>query len=378
MSSANTALEIESNEATPAVDKPAVLPPAAVLRGSARGLEIVIDGKATLDAIAGAVSTRLAEAPAFFKGSDVRIRVEDGPLPVGSLARLDELAGQFDLRIVEVGAAQPVRTKAPTAAASEGNNAIPVPSLAAGTAPNDFDDVPTESRGLALGEFDDTPTKVGVAPPAPNAIVMATAEALAPALSHKRFEAALASARVGLSWVAPPPGAPAQPSLPLIELPARPASGKPAPELPRAEPPTADQLELALRALEPEIEVIPATRIVIGPVRSGVILDHVGHLIVFGDVNPGAEVRAAGNIVVLGRLRGTAHAGIGTDVGFILALRLQPQQLRIGRLVARASDSDTPDQFPEIAHVAPVREGAPAIVVERYQGRLPNGLAASL
>ena len=103
------------------------------------------------------------------------------------------------------------------------------------------------------------------------------------------------------------------------------------------------------------------------------ILDHVGHVVVFGDVNPGAEVRATGNIVVLGRLRGTAHAGIGAPMGFILALRLEPQQLRIGRQVARAGDSDTPDHDAEIAYAT-----GEQIVVEHYQGRLPKNLAASL
>jgi septum formation inhibitor MinC len=366
MSSANTALEIESGDVKLAVEKPA-----AILRGSARGLEVVVDGKAALAAIADAVTARLAEAPAFFKGSDVRIRVEDGPLPTGSLARLDEIATQFELRIVEVGAlakAEPPRRARPPTT----DNAIPIPNLAVGSAPNDFDDEPP-TTSQAVAEFDDAaPTRVGVAPPTPNAVVMATAEALGHAFGRVDLEAAFASARAGLSWVAPPPGAPAQPLLPMIELPAKRIVDDTPVEPPQiTPPPAADQLELALA------DQVPQTRIVVGPVRSGVILDHVGHVIVFGDVNPGAEVRAAGNIVVLGRLRGTAHAGIGAEAGFILALRLQPQQLRIGRLVARASDSDTPDQFPEIAHVAPTREGT-AIVVERYQGRLPNGLAASL
>ncbi len=114
------------------------------------------------------------------------------------------------------------------------------------------------------------------------------------------------------------------------------------------------------------------TRLFVGPVRSGVILDHRGHLIVFGDVNPGAEVRAEGNIIVLGRLRGTAHAGIGATAGFIVALRLEPQQLRICRTVARASDGETAT-VPEIAYLTD-----DSIVVERYQGRLPRGLADTL
>jgi septum site-determining protein MinC len=128
-------------------------------------------------------------------------------------------------------------------------------------------------------------------------------------------------------------------------------------------------------AASPEIELATdsETRIVIGPIRSGVILEHSGHLFIFGDVNPGAEVRATGNIVVLGRLRGTAHAGISADVAFVLALRLQPQQLRIGRMVARAADSDLPSADAEIAYGTSDR-----IVVERYAGRLPRNLATSI
>ena len=136
----------------------------------------------------------------------------------------------------------------------------------------------------------------------------------------------------------------------------------------------------------------PGPRLVVGPVRSGMIVDHAGHLIVLGDVNPGAEVRAEGSIIVLGRLRGVAHAAIersgsagprsdaerrgesiGRDRGFIVAMSLQPQQLRIGRMVARAGDADRPSGAAEIAYVS-----GETIVVERFMGRLPSGLAASM
>jgi septum site-determining protein MinC len=121
-------------------------------------------------------------------------------------------------------------------------------------------------------------------------------------------------------------------------------------------------------------EVIPpGARLVIGPVRSGMIVDHPGHLVVVGDVNPGAEVRAEGSIIVLGRMRGVAHAAIGRDRGFIVALSLQPQQLRIARMVARADDADRPSDGAEIAYAA-----GETIVVERFLGRLPSGLAASM
>ncbi|HWU86954.1 MAG TPA: septum site-determining protein MinC, partial [Kofleriaceae bacterium] len=115
------------------------------------------------------------------------------------------------------------------------------------------------------------------------------------------------------------------------------------------------------------------TRMVVGPVRSGVILDHPGNLVVVGDVNPGAEVRAEGNIVILGRLRGIAHAGIGRERGFILALRLEPQQLRVGRVAARASDHEAHGNGTEIAYLTDK-----TIVVERYAGKLPPGLAAGI
>ncbi len=115
-----------------------------------------------------------------------------------------------------------------------------------------------------------------------------------------------------------------------------------------------------------------APKMMVGPVRSGVILEVAGHLIILGDVNPGAEVRATGSIVILGRLRGIAHAGCEGDSAFILALQLQPQQLRIGALVARAGDADAAPGHTEIAYA---KDGA--IMVDDYKGRLPFGIATA-
>jgi len=68
--------------------------------------------------------------------------------------------------------------------------------------------------------------------------------------------------------------------------------------------------------------------------RSGTAVHHEGDVVVLGDVNPGAQVSACGDIVVMGALRGVAHAGAGsldsTDA-IIVALSLRPLQLRIGR-----------------------------------------------
>ena len=69
--------------------------------------------------------------------------------------------------------------------------------------------------------------------------------------------------------------------------------------------------------------------------RSGHNLQFAGHVVVIGDVNPGAQVIAGGNIIVWGRLRGMAHAGAAGDEGaLVCALDLAPTQLRIAGAIA--------------------------------------------
>ena len=64
--------------------------------------------------------------------------------------------------------------------------------------------------------------------------------------------------------------------------------------------------------------------------RSGHSVRHPGHVIVIGDVNPGAEIIAGGNVIVWGRLRGMVHAGAaGEESAMVCALDLAPTQLRI-------------------------------------------------
>ena len=64
--------------------------------------------------------------------------------------------------------------------------------------------------------------------------------------------------------------------------------------------------------------------------RSGHKVKHQGHIVVLGDVNPGAELVATGNIIVWGKLRGVVHAGAAGDTDAIVcSLDLSPTQLRI-------------------------------------------------
>ncbi len=91
--------------------------------------------------------------------------------------------------------------------------------------------------------------------------------------------------------------------------------------------------------------------------RSGQSVCHTGHVIIIGDVNPGAEIIAGGDVVVWGRLRGNVHAGSnGNDQAVVCALVLAPMLLRIAGYVARSpgrEDSEAYEQsvVPEVAFV---------------------------
>jgi septum site-determining protein MinC len=87
--------------------------------------------------------------------------------------------------------------------------------------------------------------------------------------------------------------------------------------------------------------------------RSGEMVASEGHLIIMGDVNPGAEVIAENNIIVWGSLKGTAYAGVpNQEDAVIAALHLTPIQLRIAGHIARSPDAGqaTPS-VPELARI---------------------------
>ena len=86
--------------------------------------------------------------------------------------------------------------------------------------------------------------------------------------------------------------------------------------------------------------------------RSGQTLRHPGHIVVIGDVNPGAEIVAGGDIVVWGRARGLVHAGaLGGEDAVICALDLAPTQLRIGNYIARSPEERPERAVPEMASI---------------------------
>ena len=79
--------------------------------------------------------------------------------------------------------------------------------------------------------------------------------------------------------------------------------------------------------------VSPDTLLWRGTCRSGTTVHNSGNLVVLGDVNPGAEVTATGDILIFGKLRGLAHAGVGgsSDTGaVVIGISLEAAQLRLG------------------------------------------------
>lgn len=112
----------------------------------------------------------------------------------------------------------------------------------------------------------------------------------------------------------------------------------------------------------------PNAKVVCATLRSGQRIESEHTVVIVGDVNSGAEVVSGGHVVVLGSLRGLAHAGAFEDSegsAFIFALSLQPTQLRIGSVISRSNGrSNSADAGPEVARV-----DGDLIVVEKYHPR---------
>jgi septum site-determining protein MinC len=96
--------------------------------------------------------------------------------------------------------------------------------------------------------------------------------------------------------------------------------------------------------------------------RSGQTLRHPGHVVILGDVNPGAEIVAGGHVLIWGRMRGVVHAGAaGDETATVCALDLTPTQLRIAGHISVSPERRGPGR-PEMAHV---REGQ--LIAESWQ-----------
>ncbi len=105
---------------------------------------------------------------------------------------------------------------------------------------------------------------------------------------------------------------------------------------------------------EKEKEIPPEERtlLVKKTLRSGQSVEYDGNVVILGDVNPGAEVNSGGDILIMGALRGTVHAGCNGDKkAIIAALKFQPVQARIANIAAQLSSAAASELLPQVLSV---------------------------
>lgn len=106
--------------------------------------------------------------------------------------------------------------------------------------------------------------------------------------------------------------------------------------------PKALGLSSITRTFHKEI-AISETKFHRGSLRSGQRMETEGSLVILGDVNSGAEVIASDNIVVLGVLRGLAHAGAkGNKQAIISAGLIDTVQIRIANVIKEIDRDEEP------------------------------------
>lgn len=104
------------------------------------------------------------------------------------------------------------------------------------------------------------------------------------------------------------------------------------------------------------------TKFIKKTIRGGQCINYNGNIVIIGDVNPGAEVYAYGNIIVLGHARGSLHAGCnGNEKAIISAFCLQPEIMQISNTLTRAPEEGNKPSYPEVAKL---KDGI--IIVEPY------------
>ncbi|MBO6181281.1 hypothetical protein J6O86_06315 [bacterium] len=105
------------------------------------------------------------------------------------------------------------------------------------------------------------------------------------------------------------------------------------------EPEPNEDEEEHIKELRAEPEKLP-TLYIRRTIRSGQSISSDGNIVIIGDVNPGAEIIAKGDVTVWGILAGIVHAGSdGNSFARIRALKLNPVQIRIGDVFARRHDT---------------------------------------
>lgn len=83
-----------------------------------------------------------------------------------------------------------------------------------------------------------------------------------------------------------------------------------------------------------QLQLLQRSDTYVGIIRSGQVIRATGDIIVVGDVNPNGRIEAGGNIYVLGKLKGIAHAGVnGNTEAIITASHFEPTHVIIADCV---------------------------------------------
>jgi len=286
----------------------------ALLRGKGLGLELVFAGRELGEAF-DELEARLAERPGFYRGTSALINFADVPASSDDVAKLQSLLNAAGIEIRALSGSEPIASLARDCGlAYEASAGVPAPELARRRA--------LRPRGeLALSE-------------SARSLVADFAGARADIADRRRRGEA---------------------SVPQLELT---EAEEPATERTRATP-----LHV--------VEAPPPTLYQTGTLRGGQALHHPGNVVVVGDVNPGAEIVASGDVLVFGRLAGVAHAGAqGDEAARVYAIDLRATQLRIATYIA--ADAENATRVHPVPEVALVRDGRIAIVPFDQVDRLPE------
>jgi septum site-determining protein MinC len=269
------------------------------IRGRGRTLEIAIDR--ALPTATAEILAQLEERPAFFRGSRAVVNLGLVEADLASLVALRLVLSEFGISVDGVSG---VAALAPLLAELE------LPYLGA-TSVEEVAVIPRPrvKRNVSLSD-------------GARSLVADFAGARAD-LAARRTEREAAA----LERRSPNNGAPAAPAAPVA------SAGVTIPDTPQSAPAGISTLYHR------------------GTLRGGQTLHNLGNIVVIGDVNPGAELIASGDILVFGSLRGVAHAGAQGDLSArVVALELAPTQLRVATMIA-ASDGAAIDPGPHHAYI---------------------------
>ena len=276
----------------------------ALLRGKGLGLELVFAGRELGEAFEE-LEARLAERPGFYRGTSALVNFGNEPPSSDVIAKLQVL-------LIEAG----IELRALT-----GSSDVESVAIACG--------LPYEA------------TEIRATPELDRRRALRPRGEIRLSESAKSLVADFAGARADIA----DRRRRGEASVPQLEL-----TAQPEPQPPEHRP---TQLHL--------VEAPPPTLYHTGTLRGGQALHHPGNVVVVGDVNPGAEIVASGDVLVFGRLAGVAHAGAqGDEAARVFALDLNATQLRIAAYIA--ADADDAPRVRSAPEAALVHDGRIVIV----------------